>query len=148
MKSRRRSLELALRVREWKLEEQAHDLRAAVSDELQAQRALEQARSKVSDGVAAQATLKQRAAFHAAQLLHLASYQVLVCEEASRRAAELDCATAEAQLWRERVQGTLSERDAFARCLQEDGHRQAVERERKQVREADETWALRGEYQP
>jgi hypothetical protein len=146
MGTRRRSLELALRVREWTLQEQADGLRAAVSVEMQARHAVERAQRKVSEATVAHAQLQRGGTFHAEQILRLAQYRASVCEKATEMAAALDDAAADAQRWRERVQQTLGERDAFARSLQESHDCQAIERQRQQVREADDAWAVRGEY--
>jgi hypothetical protein len=137
-----RWLDLAIRVRQWSLDEQAPALRQACAREEQLGLARQQAEQAVSDAAWTRADLLQRDSFDAAALLRQAAFEA----EQSRRAVQARQdeagAQAEVQRIREHMRRLLAERDAIGGSAERLAARMQSDDARAESRVVDELWLL------
>ena len=142
-RSRTRWLGLAIRARQWALDEHSHALHEARAAEEAAQRA-QQAASAALDAAHAQRDgLVSRHSFGADDLQRHVAHEAEVRGQSLRAQQQLHSAIAHGDTIRTQMQEVLAQRDAYQhrlqRVTQEADQRQA----RVDVRELDELWLLR-----
>lgn len=140
MRDKRKLLELAVRVRQWQLDEQVQSLRDALSAQSLARGRLDQAQQQREAQQRTRARLLSQPQFHAGQLVQHAAYDALMREQANDARTAFDTASDEADRQRAEVQSTLQQRDAFRQRLERVNVQAALQSARAQAREGDAGW--------
>jgi len=137
-----RWLDLAIRSRQWALDERVPDLQRANASELEASQRRERTDAAVADARGARDVLLSRDSFSAATLMAHSAFESELRRSslAAQRAQEE--AVAATQTIREEMQHALGERDAFRKRAEQTLQQMRRERDRVATREVDELWLL------
>jgi hypothetical protein len=139
----RRCLDLAVRQREWQIEEKLPELRASLEQEQRTEAEHRRAEDKLQAAHEARRGTLGRATFAADALTRHAAYaaHLRAVESEAREAADL--ARQEAESLRAQALEVVSERDAMSERIEALAEQAAADARRSAAREQDEAWLLR-----
>lgn len=141
----RRWLSLAVRVRQWALDERGAALALADRIEQLRRGELEAAGRSLKDAHDERAAvLRAVAGFRADELGRHAHYESSVRDVQRQLSAAVDKASGASEVIRDEMRHTLSERDLYVEQLRLAQERLTREQDRRASREADEAWSTRG----
>ncbi len=143
MSQRQKLLRLAVRSRQWMLDDRTPGLRQALADEAEASRQARQADDRLEAMHRATSALLGRATFRADELAQYASYEALQRQRVATAAQALEESRDVLEQRRAEVQAVLSERDALQERLEQRLRDDAAQRQRAVARSDDEAWLAR-----
>lgn len=138
-----RWLDLAVKARQWAIDAQGQELRAAQTAARQAEVLEQQASQTLAHAQAGRNAVLLRASFAAADLADHGAYEGrlrIECDSARQRTVE---AQDQEQVVQAQVMENLSQRDALSGCLEKARLADRVDDARRAAREHDELWLLR-----
>lgn len=137
-----RWMELAVRVRQWSLDEQIPTLRHALMCEEQSRQAREQAEAAVTAAGEARGTLLRQQSFDAAAFQRQSVFEAEQRRRSSVAQSDEEEASSAVDAIRDDMQRLLAERDAFRSSAERARESARVGQERAAIRQVDELWLL------